>query len=360
MSDNFTYAFRRFVDWFTRIRSLAFNLVLVGAGLLVAAMSGFSVSVAGKGEDAGVDLSISTAEGVPFYLGLIAVVAGVALIALGAWRLWTEWREGDRRRVLAIEVRGLRDWNGPPLSESVPIRFKGRRENIAMDLRQRVVDGEIVDPVVAIERLATLRATLETYESGRDRRDIEYVIGGLAPVPLMFLAGALVDDESPITIMDWDRHQKIWRELDEADDGKRFIASGLDEVPPGATEVMLAISASYHVDVAGAQAKHVGCPLIQLELQNASTTSHWSMAKQEALSVQFVSVLVQLNARGVKTAHIFLAGPASLVVRFGSHFDRRNMPAVLIYQYDQSVSPPFTWAVAMPSGQGVAAQVVGA
>lgn len=346
--DNLTYTWRRFVDFWTRARSQGYALIFLGVGLLAALAAGISFDVAiptpgGPGK-LSFDTGASVAAGVTY---LAAAVAGL-LILVGVWRCFEEWKAADRKRVFAIELRGLRDWSGPPLTESTPVRLIGRRELVAIDMRQKVKDGLIVDADVAVARVALLRQELASRESGVDRRDISYILGGLAPVPLTFLAGVLVDDETPITIMDWDRQNKLWRELDEADDGFRFQVTGLDTLAAGAPAVVLTISASYGVNIVGAQAKHPDIPLVHLALDQASTTSHWSETKQQALAQQFLDVALALERRGVREIHLFFAGPSSLVLRFGMTYDKRNLPSLIVYQYEQNQTPPFPWGVRMP------------
>src|SRR5690606_4291199 len=141
-------------------------------------------------------------------------------------------REG-RQKVIVIEARGLRDWQGEALEKAVPPLIKGRREQVMVDVRQGLVDGQIVSPEVAIRRLSSIPDDISRRCDGLDRADISFVLGGLAPVPLLFLLGVIVDDESHTLIMDWDRTRRMWRALDEEDDCKRFTVVGLDAVPSG-------------------------------------------------------------------------------------------------------------------------------
>ena len=50
----------------------------------------------------------------------------------------------------------------------------------------------------------------------------------------------------------------------------------------------------------------------------------------------------------MKEVHLIFAGPSSLVARFGSHYDKRNLPSVIVYQYEQQAEPPFPWGIRMP------------
>lgn len=342
---HFDYLMRTVVDWVFRKKHPGLTLIRIGSTLLAATLSGLAISLSFPLSKGPFRFSLNT-DGAA---GIAWVVLGVAIVLIVAGLLWlrADWKQIDRRRLFAVEFRGLRDWNGAPLVDAIPKSAEGRREEILVDLRQRVRDGVIVDPQAAVDRLSGLRADLDRREDGRARTDINYYVGGLAPVPLSFLAGIYLDDEAPMTFMDWDRAGKFWRPLDAADDGVRFASHGLDLLSPGTSEIVLAVSASYRVDLQAAATRVGSLPLVHLELP-AGTDGHWSEAKQQALSKQFHDTALALQATGVRRIHLFFAGANSLVLRFGSAYDKRNLPGLVVYQYEPGPTPSFSWGVEMP------------
>ena len=66
---------------------------------------------------------------------------------------------------------------------------------------------------------------------------------------------------------------------------------GLERITNATPAVVVAISASYRANIDGVKRKCAGLPLVHLELENASTSSHWSQEKQEALSQQFLQTI---------------------------------------------------------------------
>ena len=50
----------------------------------------------------------------------------------------------------------------------------------------------------------------------------------------------------------------------------------------------------------------------------------------------------------MQTVHLFLAAPNSVVFRFGRSYDGRNMPSVIVHQYERSDPARFPWGVRMP------------
>ena len=215
-------------------------------------------------------------------------------------------------------------------------------------MRQGIKDGEIVEPEAVLGKLISLPSDLKRRENGIDRRDLTLVYGGLAPVPFTFLTGVLIDDENTIIILDWDRHRENWRELEDSDDGKRFICSGLDCIPGDAREVALAVSVSYRVNTDDVRAKVGEIPVVALELEGGSPNCHWSEDKQRALGKQFLETVIGLGNRRVECIHLFLAAQNSIVFRFGRLYDKRNLPKVVVYQYQKSSVPPYPWGILMP------------
>ena len=122
--------------------------------------------------------------------------------------------------------------------------------------------GTITDPEAALQAVALLPHDLSRRYQGLDRRDVSVVFGGLAAVPFTFLAGMLIDDESQVTVLDWDRDASRWRGLDGADDGDRFVPRGLDRVPADASAAILTVSVSYKVDVPAVRATLGDLPLV--------------------------------------------------------------------------------------------------
>lgn len=299
-----------------------------------------------------IDISFDSAGSTPTLLVYSVGIAGLGLLISGfCWELVryrAERRNLDRKKVIVVEVRGLRDTRGTPLIEAIPASLEGYRDPFLIDMRQGIKDGEIVEPEVALGELISLPTDLKRRENGIDRRDLTLVYGGLAPVPFTFLTGVLIDDESALVILDWDRHLENWRELEDPDDGKRFTCSGLDCIPGDAREVALAVSVSYRVNTDDVRAKVGEIPVVALELEGGSPDCHWSEDKQRALGAQFFETVIGLGNRRVEHIHLFLAAQNSIVFRFGRLYDKRNLPKVVVYQYQRSTVPPYPWGILMP------------
>ena len=328
-------------------RSRGITLIRIGLFIWLAILnSGVELSLAGQLGAGQIGLGLASAGSPIEALTWIAAILATGLLFLGVWFLWREHLAEARKKVVVIEARGLRDWNGSPLAEALPKSIAGQRTQILLDASNGLDGARDLQPITALRRFSSLPVSLSNSTNGLDRREVTLVVGGLAPVPYLFLLGALLDDEGPCVLMDWDRHQKAWRMLDEDDDGVRFEISGLESISQGTTRVAVCASVSYETNEAGVRQAEPNVPTIQLKLASKSSTAHFSENKQQALGQQFLDILVALEGKGVKEISLFLAVPASLAIRFGTLYDKRNLPAIEVNQFERGAFP---WAIRLPT-----------
>ena len=341
------YFVRSFIDWIFRRRSAGVTLVKIGVPLFAVVLVGLTVGVTIPTSHGPFIFSWDSAGSTGALSWGVFVIASF-IVLLGVFLIIRDIRQESRKKAIVIEARGLRDWQGQPLASAVPSSIPGRREQVIIDLRQGIVDGQIVSPDAAVRRLASLPDDIARRCDGLDRSDISFVLGGLAPVPFLFLLGVIVDDESRTFIMDWDRTQHAWRALADEDDGNRFVITGLDAANAAGKRVALCVSASYDVLEADVRIVETGVPIIKLELEGRNTSSHWSETKQQQLAQQFLDTVMSLAQQGVTEISLFLAAPASLTLRLGTLYDKRNLPLIEVNQYEQGDPKRFPWAVRMP------------
>ena len=355
MRISFRHFIRLLIDWIFRRRSPALRVMRIGLACTALSFgANWVLNLSIFFGDGQIVLGVNSAGSDPisWVYTMIVGIVGLSLLLGGfSWEVVRDRAKRkrlDRKKIIVVEVRGLRDTAGTPLSEAIPASFEGHRDQVLIDLRQGIKDGEIVAPSSALNQLSTLPTDLNRRENGFDRRDLTCVYGGLAPVPLTFLTGVLIDDECAVVIFDWDRHAGTWRELSGSDDGKRFRCGGIDGIPVGARSVALAVSVSYRVIMDDVKAKVGEMPLITLELEHGSPTCHWSEEKQRALGSEFFDTVIKLHNLGVECIHLFLAAQNSVAFRFGRVYDKRNLPKIVVYQYQRGANPPYLWGVLMP------------
>lgn len=355
MTSHKDHFIRSCTDWLFRPKSVGRYAMRIGLGLIGLA---FALGWALKVSMPSISLSVSSGEGTPAILtysiaglGAFLILAGLVFdicCSLG------DRRRLARKRVVVIEGRGLRDGPGSPLADALPASVQGTRELLLLDLRQRVEDGVIVRPETILPRIEGLAAQVEQRLGASDRSDVTVAYGGMTAVPFTFLTGIMLDDEARIVVLDWSRKVENWLPLDQADDGKAFTVQGIDDAV--GVEIVLAVSFSYPILDANLTDTFPAMPVVRLTLDEGSPEAHWSETKQARLAEQFLNTVIQLGGRGVRRIHLVLAAPNSVVFRLGRAYDKRNLPSLTVYQFENGSTPPYPWGVEMPvAGLGRAA-----
>ena len=344
------YFLRIAIDWLFRVRAVERYLIAAALSVIVAIFAGppLVVLILGLIFEVVPDeyLAVVRVEDDVnlWILSICSVVILVGLCIVG-WRLFSESRTNSRRRLIVVEGRGLRDDDGRPLVKAIPNSIPGQRISLLLDLRNRT-DGRVIEPERAISEIAANQRAIAQHRRSVDRNDLTTVYGGLTSVPYTFLTGVYFDDEGGVETYDWDRTRELWRTLDDEDDQAAFIPSGLDDVS-GSVEVVVALAFSYAVEDADLDSTF-SCRRVRMVLEGMSSDSHWSVDKQNRLAQQFLEVVKKLSTDGVRRIHLVMAAPNSVVFTFGRRYDKRNLPEIVVYQYERGQSPAYPWGVLMP------------
>ena len=341
---------RKFVDWFVRPKSIGVCLIRYGTVVIGVALAGGIVgTIRYVSTSTQLQANIDTTAGPAAWMSVAAFVVGVAMVLAGVYLNLHDRKQLARRRVLLLEQKGLFKIDSP-LDVAVKNSLGATVDIILVDIREGITEGRITNPNVALQKVVDGRGDLVRRRDGPNKNDIEIVYGGLMPVPFTFLTGYLLDDEGGgIKVFDWDRlGAGQWRMIQsDIDDGQRLrIVAALSN---NAEEVVLALSISYPVDKVGIAATFPGMPVMHMEMDELSSNAHWSLEKQSALAEQFLQALKRLSSQGVKTIHLIIAAPNSVVFNLGRIYDRRLLPSAVVYQYERSHSPAYPWGVALPS-----------
>lgn len=353
MLDFFKPIIVRLSIWFTRPRNIGLMLIKSG-GLLLAATLGvdwFGQLDYQDGQQR-FTFKVGTGDALPklmtyaaYALGALLVIIGLGLV-LYSYRL--EIRQNSRKRAIVVEIRGLHASPDTPAKDANLGEIPLIRVDLRLDFRPQS-EAELVSPKLALEKISRMKGNIQTLADGRDPSDVTLAIGGLAAVPALFLAGMLLDDESAITLYDWQRNTMQWKRLDGADDGKRLLPFDISGLPAESSEVVLACSLSYQANLPAIAAAFPGVPLVELIAEKVVADGYWSDEKQQAVVGGFRSAVQTLLHRGVNRIHLVLAAPASLSIRMGMAYDRRLFPDLLVYQYERSATPAYPWAFVMPT-----------
>lgn len=290
---------------------------------------------------------INTAEA-EWWVNAACLGIGALLIAVGLYFAWITFQEQRRKLVIALELRGLSQTADSPLQSAIPSLALGRRESIFIDVRH-LVQGTTTQKQEAVSAVNLIPIRLKQLKDGRDREDLSVYAGGLAPVPLLFLTGNLLAAESKVHWFDWDRKTSMWVSPDEGTDLTDTLPVNYE---PAYQDVVLAFSVSYPIDRLELTASFPGIPIVELKIENSVPGLVISEASIQKFMQDFMSTITTLKSKGTKKIHLILAAPSILSIRLGSCYAGRNMPELIIYQYQQAQKGnPYPWGIHMPNSE---------
>lgn len=346
MKKSISYFIEKAADWLFRKRSPALMVFRAGVYLLPLTLAGgWAVSIIYKDAERTLSLGYQSSSTAQFIVG-ICLIVDVGLMVLGAvWeyqRYRDEKKRNDKKKTIVIEQRGLVDTSDSPLSEFIKNKCSWPVESIVNDIREKITDNVISRPDVALARVNNLKMSLSEKTAQSAASDISIAYGGVSPIPFTFYTGYLLDDESQISVYDWDRDVGDWRGLDDVDDGEQF---SIEPSSIKGNSVVLAVSVSYPVDRQAIASVFTGLPVHYLSLPQLDRNNHWSKEKQDRLSGQFLEYCKTLLGQGVEHIHLVLASQNSVAFRFGQAYDKRNLPSVSAYQYERHQPVRYPWCV---------------
>lgn len=302
------------------------------------------------------------ASGIPAYWELILYCLSLFLILLGmAWIFYIDWKqrkheaeENDRKVVLVVQIDAYSNVIQSPLALAVPAEIKGRRTPIMIEKRDALLGGnslkETAEDVLNIER------TLNQYASSHNLADINVCAGGFAPVPFLFLLGNVLEDERPTHWAEWDRNESRWAWSKNGIYVQPWSTPSLDSTP--ADEVVLKSGITYSI-----ADKDVACAFPKLSVVKWEPTDKLFQVILDEQSCrdicdQFKTLMCQLKGQGVKRIHFLLACSTALTMRLGSVLDPRNMPEIIVYQYEKNSDLIYTWGLGVKVHEGRKSTIV--
>ncbi|AMC35276.1 SAVED domain-containing protein [Janthinobacterium sp. B9-8] len=273
---------------------------------------------------------------------------GFIFTAIGGYLAWQNYRIQQRKRIIAIEVRGLTQSVDSPLVAAIPILILGQREELLIDVRN-LVDGTPAQRQKALNLVNLLPERLTQLKAGRDRSDLSVYAGGVASVPLLFLAGTLLASESAINWMEWDRIASRWISPSDGEDVGTLAPVTYSE---SAESVVLAMAISYPIRDSDLSSAFPNLPVVRMSLATPSLAKVCDESSIKMIAAAFMQTIAVLQGQGVRQIHLALAAPSILTLRLGTYFAPRNMPKLIVYQFQQAqVNNPYPWGVRMPDSE---------
>lgn len=179
-------------------------------------------------------------------------------------------------------------------------------------------------------------------KTGRTEKSLNKKIcyGGVAPTPMLMLAGYCLSNMQEVVTADWDREKKKWYLNSGYDDGE---ALHLSEVPSSISDhqvINFCISLSYDVNMEHVKEEFPGIPIFEAKLDDIRLEGVRSLRKQNRISkeiLEYISKVQRMYPR-IKRINIFSAAQASFNYNFGTYLNQAHLPELVVYNYKNNNS----------------------
>lgn len=302
-----------------------------------------------------VDATASTQSTPPAWESALLGLAMLLIVSGAAWLFYCAHRQNnrddeeiERKVVLCVQFDAYNEVIPALLTAEVPTEIKGKRIQILLHKRDALVGGHGIQDVA--DEVMYIKKSLLQHAVGLNLSEISVCAGGMAPVPFLFMLGNVLEDDRQISWAEWERKRGKWLWSRDGISVPTWSIPSLDAIQT--SDVVLRSSITYPIaagDVSKAFPNHdvvVWEPkenLFQVVFDEASCT---------AICDEFKKLLRQLSSKGVKRVHFLLACSTALTMRLGSVLDPRNMPDVIVYQYEKSSDLVYIWGLGIQSHEG--------
>lgn len=324
---------------------LSFARYCIGSGLIFFTSGGawlFLVTI----RVWNIPIEFSIGPDKPILLGSVLILFG---LALGVWRIR---QTTTKQSCVLIDHRGLPGMNIEDPQRSLPVKYKiGQIQRISLFNENDIDHGETISPDKSLKAILALRSHLRQNCEGREVGSQKLAYAGLAPIPLMAVAGYFVSCRQNCLIMDYDRMENGWHTLDAKDDNEQFFTEKKVD-STDSSEVAIILPHTVEISIKAVETSVGIIPQYWIKLENgARADSLKSEAKQKRLTLEIYNLLASLrnDFPNLTKVHLFLATQASSAFRIGQFITPSVHPPTVIWQFNAKTNS-YDWGVCIEAG----------
>ncbi len=224
-------------------------------------------------------------------------------------------------------------------------------EEIVLDQSDMFTNGELIDPMLAIDRQQKVLSELQKLLNANPSSNFAYY--GIAHIPLVFLAGFQLNRKKRIFLFEHNRMEDTWDLLQKGTPFSPLTIQGFpSSINASKGEVIIKFSVSYYVpddDVFDVTPNFTG--LIDIKANGIYPDNLQSEAQLLDYAVNFRRVLDTIHHYYPNTEliHLFYAGPVSLAFKCGQLISSTIHPDITVYNYRHRDMPHYKWGIKITS-----------
>jgi hypothetical protein len=160
----------------------------------------------------------------------------------------------------------------------------------------------------------------------------------------------VLEDDRPVSWAEWERKSCKWLWSKDGKPVSTWEIPTLDSIQTD--EVVLQSGITYPIAVEDVSKAFPDTNVVIWEPKEKLFQLILDEASCIEICDEFKKLMRQLSSKGVKRVHFLLACSTALTMRLGSVLDTRNMPDVIVYQYEKSSEQIYIWGLGVKSREG--------
>lgn len=271
----------------------------------------------------------------------ISILALVLGFALQAFQIYKD----SHKRAFIFQHFGISDGKTFNIAQARPIRDKlGLPEVYTIDSHQYYENGCLKYPQKALDTTLSIEGILKS-KARVENDNAKYYYGGIAQVPLTFVAGTLFENTSKVEVYDWNREQEKTYLIDSGGESLKFAVDEPQSVQGNSIAIEIALTYPINhkntIDAVG------DLPTIKIQAENLERDNTSTKEAQESVYKEFHLLLDKYSSNGVNEIHIFVAAQNSMVFQLGRQISKRVHKKIIIWQYEAQSEPPNPWGISI-------------
>jgi hypothetical protein len=192
-------------------------------------------------------------------------------------------------------------------------------------------------------------------ESIKNANQIAYF--GISRIPLTFLLGNLIGNNTNISVFDFNREDGLWNQISYSY-FKNFLKSksGFNKkesnvLDHDSKDLVITISISYSVDLNSIEELIIS-PFKRIDLEiknfkNGFVDRLKSHNEASQLKFEFKYLLDEVSTKypNIEKIHLFYSGPNSLAFLFGAIYSDSIHKKIIVYNYNVNDTPKYSWGI---------------
>lgn len=226
-----------------------------------------------------------------------------------------------------------------------------------VDISPFVENFILTDPEKSLKKINDkISAFIENVNGANNSVELYY--GGLMAVPFAFYTGMELDDRYPITVFDYDRNDEKWKEIKEMINPEFSPNISIENNGNNSGNSIISIGVSYPINEDEIQSNFPNYPISKIAIAPININNHWDLMFQKELQSKFFELAQKLGASGTKTIHLILAAQNSVSFNLGRCYDNRNLPEIIVYQYEKGNEIRYPWGIKMKTSGVQEAEII--